>query len=287
MKALIDVHHRPGHAARQGARNEGRKIGHLFLRKALLNRRMLLVVFDVVAHDARGVGRAGQERSCGNGVDAQAVLSSELVRKITGIGFKRRLGRRHASAVAMNHLNGRQIAQTQNRAAFVHHRAKSMTEARQRVSAHAERSQVALPARVDQIEMHFRTVGQGVHQNIQRAVPEVALPTVRQTLNGKITAARVALARPHVFRNVLHDVIGGVERINLLELEHIRLSEMPGGELSIFIEFTPLEHLLEDPHRRRPGGDADRGSALVKGLCNRKSKPACVRDAGNQCSFST
>src|SRR5690606_3228775 len=123
------------------------------------------------------------------------------------------------------------------------------------------------------VEVHLGTIRQRMDENIEGSLgSKVILPVLRKTSNRKVATRGVTLVRLHVLGHVFHRVVGRVERVDLLELQHLRFSKMPRRELAVFVELSSFEHLLEDAHGGWPRGDAHLGAALVERSRDRKSK---------------
>src|SRR5256886_17631180 len=76
-------------------------------------------------------------------------------------------------------------------------------------------------------------------------------------------------------------VVGGVERIDLLELEE-RPVRHPAG----IVDLPPLEQIQKDVEGRRPGADADGRAGLRQGLGDREAVATVVGHPRHQCSFA-
>src|SRR3954452_23161620 len=98
-------------------------------------------------------------------------------------------------------------------------------------------------------------------------------PCVCKTLNGEVAATHVPATVTNVRGDVLQRVEGGVERVDVLELE--RGAVLHAARL---VELAAPEHGFENAERGRPYSDTDFGAGFGERLRDVESEAHVVRD---------
>src|SRR4051812_672677 len=116
-----------------------------------------------------------------------------------------------------------------------------------------------------------------MHHDVERLFAEVLLEPLGRALNRAVADVLVAFARAKVLRHLGVDVVDGVQRIDLLELEQLAGRQLPG-----LVHLSPLEEVGEDGQRRWPGPDHDAGSRLRQRMGDCKAESAVISHPGNE-----
>ena len=145
------------------------------------------------------------------------------------------------------------------------------------VGAHADGLEIPPPAGIEQRVPDLGTIGQAVDDDIEPALAELLPHPGRDPFEREIAALFVALVLAHVGRRVGQRVVGGVQRIDPLELHGAAVTQAKRlGHLAA------LEQVLEDRQRGRPGAYANRGAGLGERLGDGKPEPGIIGNTGHE-----
>ena len=184
-----------------------------------LDRRVFPRIIDHLLDEADRLGGAAAERPGADRVDADVPFAASFVRERTRITLQSRLGAAHAAAITRHRAVRRHVAQADHRATLVHHRAKMLDQGNQRIGRGTGRRQITATAGLEQGVLHFRTIGQRMHQNVDLAV--FCPDRLGDFGNGEIATAGITLVGAHLERNLGLGVKCGVQRKDLRDL-HFR-----------------------------------------------------------------
>ena len=238
---------------------------------------VLRAVLDHHVDEPDGRRGARGPRPGRDGVDPDAEPAARLVGEGAGVGLEGGLGGGHAAAVAGDDPLAGHVGERQERAALAHQRAEVPDEGDVAVGADAHGGQVAVARGVEQRVLDLGPVGQRVHHDVERLVAEVLLEPLHHALDGEVALVLVPLVLADVGGDVGHRVVGGVERVDLLEFELAAVGERHRG-----VHLAALEQLLEDAEGRWPRAEADRGAGLGERLGDREAEAAVVGDTGHE-----
>jgi hypothetical protein len=116
-----------------------------------------------------------------------------------------------------------------------------------------------------------------VHDDVDPMRAEVALEAGGHAGDREVADFLVALARPDVLGGVVEGVVGGIERVDALELEELAVREAAG-----IVHLSAVDQVAEDVERRGPGGHADFGACFGQGLGDREAEAVVVGNASHE-----
>src|SRR4051812_22050562 len=149
------------------------------------------------------------------------------------------------------------------------------------VRTDADRGEISLPRRFYQRRLHFRRVGEAVHDDVQARVAKVGSQPFGHALNTEVSLVLVSLVVPDIRGDVLPGIIRRIERIDLLELQFSAIRQNHR-----LVQLSALEQLGEDSERRWPAPEADTRSCLCQRLGYCKPEPPVVGDPCYQGTLS-